>query len=309
MKKVLVFSISSLFWVVLLIFKPQPITAQTIDCTAGFSQPFPETSGITYKTGTLTDPRDITYYITKVDLNDSSFDIRITPEIGMGITTSQFASYYGTSVAINGDLHDRLPIWDPLGLAAAEGIEYSLPSSEPSVCISQSSQVSFFCSAPASWDAISGSNTLVRNGQIQQRYIDCDPDRPQDCIQLNPRTAVAVTAGNQLILMVVDGKQPEYSDGVTLRELALMLRQCNARHAINLDGGGSSTMVLRDQGVVNQPSGGSEYQVANHLGVCIEPCPPLTGVAPPPPPDHRSTRRQKLLFEYLRTPPAPPLSG
>jgi exopolysaccharide biosynthesis protein len=69
----------------------------------------------------------------------------------------------------------------------------------------------------------------------------------------HPRTAAGRTAEGDLILMVVDGRQPA-SRGVNLQELAYLMAQVGAVDAMNLDGGGSSTLVVR--GVrLNRPTG------------------------------------------------------
>jgi len=69
----------------------------------------------------------------------------------------------------------------------------------------------------------------------------------------HPRTAMGVLADGRLLLLVVDGRQPTHSLGMTLPELAMELRRLGAVEAMNLDGGGSSTMVVGHR-VVNQPS-------------------------------------------------------
>ena len=89
----------------------------------------------------------------------------------------------------------------------------------------------------------------------------------------HPRTAVGVAAGGRrLLLVTVDGRQAPYSDGMTLRELAEFLRTIGAADAINLDGGGSTTMVVRraegSYAPVNRPSDlEGERPVANALAV------------------------------------------
>lgn len=69
----------------------------------------------------------------------------------------------------------------------------------------------------------------------------------------HPRTAIARLADGRLILVVVDGRQPYHSLGTALPELAAMLRALGAVDAVNLDGGGSATLVIRGT-VVNLPS-------------------------------------------------------
>jgi len=88
----------------------------------------------------------------------------------------------------------------------------------------------------------------------------------------HPRTAVGVDAtGRWLYLVVVDGRQPGYSVGMTTHELATLMAQLGCDRAINLDGGGSSIMLAADAAgaleIVNRPSGGSPRPIPILLGV------------------------------------------
>ncbi len=77
----------------------------------------------------------------------------------------------------------------------------------------------------------------------------------------HPRTAVALTPGNKLLLITVDGRNA-LAQGMSLPELAYFLRIYGARYALNLDGGGSTTMYIRgqpDNGVVNFPSDNKQF--------------------------------------------------
>jgi hypothetical protein len=69
----------------------------------------------------------------------------------------------------------------------------------------------------------------------------------------HPRTAVGVRADGRILLVTVDGRQPEISVGMSIGELAALLRELGAVEAINMDGGGSTTMVVGGK-VVNSPS-------------------------------------------------------
>ena len=69
----------------------------------------------------------------------------------------------------------------------------------------------------------------------------------------HPRTAVATLGDGRVLLVVVDGRQPAVSVGMSLDELARFLIDLGAVEAINMDGGGSTTMVVRDV-IVNRPS-------------------------------------------------------
>ena len=68
-----------------------------------------------------------------------------------------------------------------------------------------------------------------------------------------PRTLAGVRADGTLLLVTVDGRRPGWSAGMTLPEAARLMRSLGARDALNLDGGGSSTMTVRGE-VVNRPS-------------------------------------------------------
>lgn len=76
----------------------------------------------------------------------------------------------------------------------------------------------------------------------------------------HPRTAIALTEGNHLLLIAVDGRHSGYSYGMTAKELTkFLVNNFNPQYALNLDGGGSTTMCVRGEGdssthVVNYPS-------------------------------------------------------
>ena len=119
------------------------------------------------------------------------------------------------------------------------------------------------------WDVVGGGPILLRNGAIV-----LTPARPHHKFDdRNPRTAAGLDAGGtHLILLVVDGRKPGVADGMTLNELATEMRRLGCKEAINLDGGGSSVMAVRDAttGVIkilNQPTDGHERAVADVLGI------------------------------------------
>ena len=76
----------------------------------------------------------------------------------------------------------------------------------------------------------------------------------------HPRTGVGVTATGKLLLVTVDGRQTGFSVGMTPPEFARLFKYLGAVDAVNLDGGGSTTMVLKGR-IVNSPSEGDERWV------------------------------------------------
>ncbi|TDC75084.1 multidrug transporter [Streptomyces hainanensis] len=113
--------------------------------------------------------------------------------------------------------------------------------------------------------AVGGRGVLVADGEP----VNWE-GRPNNATA--PRTAVGFSRdGQQMYVLTVDGRQA-HSGGVTLTELALMMDDLGAHSALNLDGGGSSTLLARAPGaaaptVVNSPSDGEQREVPNGLAI------------------------------------------
>ena len=85
--------------------------------------------------------------------------------------------------------------------------------------------------------------------------------------EAHPRTAVGFSQdGKKVYLMVIDGRQANYSAGATTGQVAAILKALGAYTGVNLDGGGSSCMVFNGE-IKNKPSDGSERAVANGVMV------------------------------------------
>jgi hypothetical protein len=163
----------------------------------------------------------------------------------------------------------------PWGLTASKGDIYTegVPKEigvEPTLYISRRNALSFNKRPGNVFNAISGDRMLVEQGQVVDGL---------DNQELDPRTAVGLNKnGRYLILIVVDGRQPFYSDGATFVQLADLLIAQGANIAMSLDGGGSSTLVIEGENgepvVMNSPIDnyipGRERPVANHLGIYIK---------------------------------------
>ncbi len=119
-------------------------------------------------------------------------------------------------------------------------------------------------------EAIGGGPRLLRAGQVSVEW-QAEGFSPDFANDRHPRTALGI-AGNSLILVAVDGRQPGYSTGMTLYELAELLRSLGASEALNLDGGGSTTFWATGR-IVNSPSGDYPRAVANALFL-LNPWPP-----------------------------------
>jgi hypothetical protein len=231
-------------------------------------------------------PRTMVAHIVTVDLTCKNIDTFVTPpEKGdkqmplRGQTTSQFLEKYELQIAINGDgftpwwsIHpfDYYPhVGDPItpnGFAASQRREYG-EIKGPTLYFTDRDEASFGKPIRKIYNAISGMSWLVKDKQVIEDLND---------VREAPRTAVGLDGpGTRLIMIVVDGRQPFYSDGATIAELAELMLYYGGDNAIMFDGGGSSTLVIDWPGkgvqVMNSPIDhyipGRQRPVGNHLGI------------------------------------------
>jgi hypothetical protein len=147
-------------------------------------------------------------------------------------------------------------------------------------------------------DAIGGGPVLVRDGKAVYRANEAftaSQIAPRD-----PRTAIGQRADGRILMVVVDGRQPGFSVGMSNFELALAMVRLGAVRAMALDGGGSSTVAF-DGAVLNSPSDGRERPISTALmlqyyGVFAPP--PLEPVVSPNGDGVAET--QKLSFKVVR---------
>jgi hypothetical protein len=246
--------------------------------------------GITYTRDVRRIPRPLVIHIVQVNLNMPGISFLVTPgkqTQGRELparTTSQFLSEFDLQVAVNGDFfepwHSDSPwdyyphVGDPvdvLGFASSKSAVYSQEQSDhPTLYISSDNQARFNAPIGSVYSALSGSTLFVKESQVQTQGPSSYLDMPQ------PRTAIALDkAARSLIILVVDGRQPNYSEGVTLAELAQIVLEYGGDTALNLDGGGSTTLIVEGKSgrpiQLNSPIDnripGRERPVANHLGI------------------------------------------
>ena len=111
---------------------------------------------------------------------------------------------------------------------------------------------------PGVLDTIGGNPTLIEDGRMTT-YCE-----GSSFCHRHPRTGVGVTPEGEILLVTVDGRQPRWSVGASIGEFGRLFRFLGASWALNLDGGGSTTMWVRGQ-IRNRPSGGYERAVGSAL--------------------------------------------
>jgi exopolysaccharide biosynthesis protein len=281
------------------------LLASSVEATQTITQPF---LGITLYHETETSPRTLSINVAVIDLSAPGISFLVTPQgpapapVSGGVpdetvvqTTRQFVNATGVQLAVNASFFaidnehtvNGLTWTNNLGLTASKGNAYSpwqpppstdnnfddalniTSANKASIVKMPSTVTTGFETNPSVslYNTVTGSTRLLTNGVVKA------PSTCGSLCDLNPRTAAGLSSGNtKLILMTVDGRETGVSDGVTLVELAGYMANYGATNAINLDGGGSSTMVANyydDRGggvLVNKPSD-AERLVGTNLGV------------------------------------------
>jgi exopolysaccharide biosynthesis protein len=241
--------------------------------TAGSAASLTDTSytgnGTTIKISTVaTGSGDgtVTYYVADVVLDDAttlksafandSFGENITQ------TTSEIAAAHNAVFAINGDYYG----FRDTGIVIRNGVTYRDEGARQGLAFYRDGTVKVYDEtatnakelvADGAWNTLSFGPAIVLDSQVADGIedIEVDTNFGNHSIQgEQPRTAVGLIDANHLVFVVVDGRSPGYSAGVTMTGMARIMKDLGARTAYNLDGGGSSTMFFNGA-LVNNPLG------------------------------------------------------
>lgn len=241
---------------------------------------------------TRTEPRPLRLYFLRLDLQDPRLEpcvVLADDPDGAGPAEASLVSPLalaehcpGLLAAVNANAFDHLDSttalerqlgWYPgkpvdiEGMAAADSVVRSPPQPErQSLWFDAAGRPHL--GAPAAGDPVclgvaDWGDRLLQDGQIVAKPSPA----------MHPRTLAGFDqSGGWLLLAVVDGRRPGISEGMTLREAAELMRRHGCSEAINLDGGGSSILLLRQPGssgfdIVNQPSEGHLRPIPVMLGI------------------------------------------
>ncbi len=245
--------------------------------------------GVEYRREVHTEPRPVVVHVVTVDLSAPGVGFTVTPVeprpmMGRRLrarTVSTFLTEVNAQLAINANyflpFHARWP-WDfypregdpvdVVGVSAAQGNQFSRKRWHGATLhISAHNRLSLGKPAGEVFNAVSGKQFILRHGR-PVRLQDDEPPNPVLGLGLDKQR-------RRLILVMADGRQPLYSEGLTIPELAGTLQKHGAHDAVQMDGGGSTALVIQDASgrprVLNSPIHtrlpGRQRPVANHLGV------------------------------------------
>ena len=123
---------------------------------------------------------------------------------------------------------------------------------------SNKKELNAFLSDHTPVNALTFGPALVKDGEVQTIYNNYGFS-PQDKA---PRVAIGQTGPLQYVLVVVDGRQPGYSRGISIKTLAQFMGEIGCQQAFNLDGGGSATMVFNGK-LYSNPSNDAERKISD----------------------------------------------
>ncbi|MBB5351587.1 uncharacterized protein YigE (DUF2233 family) [Haloferula luteola] len=243
--------------------------------------------GVEHREVTLEKPRKVKIHEVRVDTQASGVRFFVTPSNGDkpgevdGRVTGAFLEEFGLEVAINGSAFD--PVTTPgkpldiLGLSIADGETVSpvdLASGNPVFWVGRDGRAHVATDEEAIVEVAKDPQVVVAlQGHYGRNAVLVDDAKVvSEGRDIHPRTAVGVSKDGRWVHgVVVDGRQPGYSEGMSLVELAEWMKEAGIWDAMNLDGGGSTTLVIADEAgkarVLNRPSGRRQRSVGNHLGV------------------------------------------
>jgi len=245
--------------------EPAPRTPARIAAT-----PAPAIPGVSIRKIVRTLPNPLVAHVVAIDLSKATGVLKVVAERGpdglVAATVSRLAALNGLSLAVNASFFQvpagKYPAAgeraDAVGGLMLDGESVApkgpgLGLINAGLCMDGRNvrvEKGFTCKG-ARYGLASGPLLLWRGEPVDTEFAD----KIFKSLR-HPRTAVGVDSAKQKVwLLVVDGRQPGVSEGATLDELKQMLKDEGAIDALNLDGGGSSTLVRR------QPDG--SYKVLN----------------------------------------------
>ena len=244
---------------------------------------------------------NLSLHVVRINLNDPRVSLRVSragadpdgpgPWLTTLLPTSEIAERDHYDIAINGDFFITQDTRDiegkktgylrgkpaaPLGAAMTDGQLWHRSATNRPYFEITGEKVALLGELGPSDPVDPGARQMIGGGQIILRDGKRVTSAAKSAGVRHPRTAIGLDeTGTQLTFLIVDGRQPKLSIGMKLPELSAEMLRLGCDSALNLDGGGSTTLVFRNPltrrlVVVNSPSDTRERAVADVLGVTVK---------------------------------------
>lgn len=247
-----------------------------------YTQPQEIASGVRWWSGTSSAPNPLWQIrVIEVDLSNpavalvpayklSTLDLEKTTTISSRYKALAAinAGYFGTGVSFSHfERYGAISAFTARAPRSAFGVSSTFPAVLSQTPVTGTGTSS---TGDLSWlqvtEAIGGGPSLLTNGVVDVRDVEENFDAQSGIgpTVRNPRTGLAWNSQTKKVwLVTVDGRQPSWSVGMTLQELARLFQDLGADRGLNYDGGGSTASVINGQ-LINQPSdSGGERSVVS----------------------------------------------
>ena len=221
---------------------------------------------------------DSRVHVLRVDLQARGVRVELSPMTERGQTLDAMASGRGALLSVNASFFDAR--FAPRGLTTSQGERWApvlLPGVAPVFACTLALTCELTFDAPvqdqATWRvAVGGTPWLLRAGV--QRQASDDAGCHSLCAQTHPRTAIGLDRSARfLYLVLAEGRRAPVL-GLTLVQLSAVMHQVGAFNAMNLDGGGSSSLLVNGQSRMARPANEPQMRrLANALHVFAGPAP------------------------------------
>ena len=217
---------------------------------------------------------DSVVHALRVDLHAPGVRVQVSPIAERGQTLAEMPSNATATASVNASFFDKN--YAPRGFTVSQGEAWEpvlnvwnsplLACDARPRCVIQTQPP--YALQPGWLNVVAGTPWLLEDGRARSALDDASC--ASLCAAKHPRTAVGLDAtGRYLYLVVAEGRRPPVL-GLSLVQLSALMRQLGARQAINLDGGGSSTMLLQGRSVLARPFNEPQLRkLANALQIVL----------------------------------------
>jgi hypothetical protein len=215
---------------------------------------------------------DSRVHVLRLDLREPGLRLEVSPPQARGLAMDRRPEASAAVASFNASFFDRSFV--PRGLTVSQGEVWTpvlQAHASPWLACDwlQRCRMKFTDTGvlpEGAINAVAGTPWLVRAGQVRTEADDASCAAL--CARTHPRTAVGLSGqGRWLLVVLVEGRRPPVA-GVTLAPLSQLMRELGAMDAINLDGGGSSTLWLQGRAVMARPANEPEERaLANVVSI------------------------------------------
>ncbi len=225
-------------------------------------------------------------YVTDVNLNDPTVSIKFPYLTAKRTVTAHAGTVANATVAVNGQFFDAtgsvqfLKVSNSVIYQSHAAVHDEQAVTDDGLGHTNSIGIALRSGGINSWTNSTKASVMACGVELVKNGVKI-PDSGYDpndtyVTTLNPRTCLAWTYDNHLLLMCVDGRTVN-AHGMTIYQLRDdIFTRGSIRHAFGLDGGGSTEMWARGIGVCNVPSDGVERAVADAVVIVAPPAAPAT---------------------------------